>query len=281
MATPSTPDQSVNALMYSSGKYSDMTIICKGKTFKVHQCIVCLQSKPLAAAMDGKFKEGTSKEIDLEDDQPDIVEKMLLYMYTSDYSDGIQPTTADSTETTTTPAKDSSRKKGNKAIRFVPSSTPDPPPGPTQFSADALLTNARVFVIADKYDIQGLKQLATKKYETAVPNAWNCAEFVGSLKLLYEETLESDRVLKDVAVKTAGKHVNDLVDRGEFAALCKVNGELGFDILKASLTAKTLPAKNCGPSTPSCPTCQRNFFVKTVGFEGDGFYCKACDDAFY
>ena len=197
-------------------------------------------------------QEGTSKEIDLEDDAPEIVEKMLSYMYTLDYTDGNQSIIVDSTETATTPAKTKFHKKSGRTIAFVPSSITAPPSGHSQFSAGALLTNTRVFVIADKYDIQGLKQLATKKYKVAVPNAWNCTEFFGSLRLLYEETLESDRLLKDVAVKTAGKHVKDLVDRGEFAALCRLNGELGFEILRASLTIKTC-----------CPSCQGYGSVET------------------
>ncbi|TVY45333.1 Arm repeat protein interacting with ABF2 [Lachnellula occidentalis] len=247
MATPSTPDQrlSVNAMIYSSGKYSDMTIICKGKTFKVHQCIVCLQSKPLAAAMDGKFKEGPSKEIDLEDDQPEIVEKMLSYMYTSDYSDG-----PDSTEPGSTPSK----SVPSASSTAVSSSNPSP--------TSASLTNAQLFVIADKYDIQGLKELAKKKYEEVIADSWNSASFVASLKLLYEETLESDRALKDAAVKVAGQHAKELVDRGEFAALCIEHGQIGFDVLKSSIseslsTTQSRRCANCGAYT-SLPSSIRN-----------------------
>jgi hypothetical protein len=42
--------------LYDTGKYTDMTVKCQGKEWKVHRAIVCSQSKPLAAAMDGKFK---------------------------------------------------------------------------------------------------------------------------------------------------------------------------------------------------------------------------------
>jgi hypothetical protein len=40
----------------AGGKYSDLTIACKGEIFKVHRMVVCLQSKPLAAHIDGAFR---------------------------------------------------------------------------------------------------------------------------------------------------------------------------------------------------------------------------------
>ncbi len=45
--------------LFSSGRYSDLTIKCQGRVFKVHRAIVCLQSKPLAAAIEGGFKVGS------------------------------------------------------------------------------------------------------------------------------------------------------------------------------------------------------------------------------
>jgi len=42
--------------MLKSGKYSDMTICSSGCEFKVHQLIICSQSRFFAAACDGEFK---------------------------------------------------------------------------------------------------------------------------------------------------------------------------------------------------------------------------------
>lgn len=36
--------------------YSDMTLKCDGREIKVHQCIVCLRSPVLAAAVSGDFE---------------------------------------------------------------------------------------------------------------------------------------------------------------------------------------------------------------------------------
>ena len=39
-----------------SGKYSDLTIICRGHEFHVHRAILCTASKFFQAACDGEFK---------------------------------------------------------------------------------------------------------------------------------------------------------------------------------------------------------------------------------
>ena len=44
------------------------------------------------------------------------------------------------------------------------------------------------------------------KYKESLPSGWNSASFVASLKLMYELTPESDRLLKDVAIKAAGEN---------------------------------------------------------------------------
>lgn len=100
--------------LYSSEKYSDLVIKCQGRQWKVHRAVVCPQSKPLAAAVDGNFKvlslstcdvfclpeqEATTGEIDLEGDEPDIVELMLQFLYKGAYSDGRTPYVASGSST--------------------------------------------------------------------------------------------------------------------------------------------------------------------------------------
>lgn len=93
--------------------------------------------------------------------------------------------------------------------------------------------------------MQPLKELAKGRYKRLVPLAWNSASFVSSLKLLYKETPDSDRILKSIAVQVAWEHMKELINRGDFAALCKEIGEISFDVLKVSLTAKPTACVLC------------------------------------
>lgn len=44
-----------NALLLRSGQFSDLTLVCQGRGFLVHQAIVCPRSPVWASAVDGGF----------------------------------------------------------------------------------------------------------------------------------------------------------------------------------------------------------------------------------
>lgn len=51
----------------------------------------------------------------------------------------------------------------------------------------------RWFQIADKNDVQELKQLSKEKYTSVVSQAWNTEGFVQSIALMYTQTMDTDR----------------------------------------------------------------------------------------
>jgi len=56
----------------------------------------------------------------------------------------------------------------------------------------SLLVNAKVYIIAEKYDIQALKQWAVVKYKEVLLATWNSSSFIESAILVFENTPESD-----------------------------------------------------------------------------------------
>ncbi|KAK3897540.1 hypothetical protein C8A05DRAFT_19718 [Staphylotrichum tortipilum] len=42
--------------LLESGDFSDLTFICHGEKFRVHKAVVCTQSAPIKAAVQGGFK---------------------------------------------------------------------------------------------------------------------------------------------------------------------------------------------------------------------------------
>lgn len=134
-----------------------------------------------------------------------------------------------------------------------------------------LLINAKLYIIGDQYDVQPLKKLAKKRYEQLVVGHWNSDSFVASLRLLYEETPETHRPMKDVAVKVVKKHTKELCARDDFMALCTEKGEVAVEALKEVLNPSSLNVSK------SCSHCH---FVNIYTIKNPGNYrtqvCRSC-----
>jgi hypothetical protein len=184
--------------LLETGKWSDLVIKCRGKEWKVHRNIVCLVSKPLAAALEHLFKESLTGEITFEDEDSNTVDRFLTFLYSGDYCDNATIATA---------------KGATQTITGVP---------------EALLTNTKVYVMAGKYDVPALKEHAVKKFTLALPQEGMTASFVSSLKLMYEETPDSDKRLRSAALKFVGENYKELVNNAEFEGLCSAHGQSWF-----------------------------------------------------
>jgi len=196
--------------LMDSGKYSDLTIKCGDQEFRVHRAIVCSRSKPLAAMVDGNWKESEIGVIELNEDPPEMVKKMIQFLYTLQYDDN----------------------RGNTLEHDVPSEShkenPETAEGP-------LLTNAHLFVLGDIYDIHGLREYARSRYEEIVKDRWNNEFFSQSIHLVYEKCTEES--LKGVMVQTAQENIGVLLEREEFLQLLTTFADFGSSLLQASVAA--------------------------------------------
>ena len=63
--------------LFDSDVYADLTVVCNGKSWKVHKAIVCSRSRFFDAAMKAPFREAETGVIDLSSDAQDAVDRML------------------------------------------------------------------------------------------------------------------------------------------------------------------------------------------------------------
>ncbi|UZP41661.1 hypothetical protein NXS19_009477 [Fusarium pseudograminearum] len=82
---------SLSTLLFSD-KFADMTIKCKEREFSAHRAIVCSQSSFFDKALSSNFKEAMTQTVELQEDDPDIVERFLEFLYTGNYTDSVIPT---------------------------------------------------------------------------------------------------------------------------------------------------------------------------------------------
>ncbi|OBS15072.1 hypothetical protein FPOA_14087 [Fusarium poae] len=71
---------------YNKDALSDVTITCDGQEFKAHRVIMSAHSKCFAKALNGDWKESSERQIDIKDFDASVVEAMLRFMYSFDYS---------------------------------------------------------------------------------------------------------------------------------------------------------------------------------------------------
>ncbi|KAK4118054.1 POZ domain-containing protein [Parathielavia appendiculata] len=71
--------------LLGSDKFSDMTIHCGDRVFKAHRAIVCSQSAFFDKALTGGFSEAATSIINLPEDDPDVMERFLEFLYTGTY----------------------------------------------------------------------------------------------------------------------------------------------------------------------------------------------------
>lgn len=105
-----------------------------------------------------------------------------------------------------------------------------------------LLANAQVYVMADKYDISALKELARKKYTVIVGETWQTGGFMDSAELVFEKTQPGDS-LRKVIINTAATHVQTLIQERWFVKMLEGKGELAVEVLNGML-AQGVDARN-------------------------------------
>ncbi|KAF4442454.1 Kelch-like protein 21 [Fusarium austroafricanum] len=152
-----------------TGEFTDFTFACNGRNIQVHKVIICTQSPVFRAACAGPFKEAISGTYDLTSHQPDMIQLMVDYLYTGDYS--VDDNKADDERTT--------------------------------YHSSDLSTHAIMYALGDEYDIEGLRDLSAKKYSLSLERDINIDDFLLSIPYVYSLTLETSRDLRDPALEFA------------------------------------------------------------------------------
>ncbi|KAI7550828.1 hypothetical protein KC331_g2932 [Hortaea werneckii] len=176
--------------LLDTGEYSDLTIKCGLRAFKVHKAIVCARSEYFAAASKpGAFKEGATGTIELlstvdpnaakDDpsfDDPAAVKLMTDFLYLHDYP--LTRTYLDASDPLDLFSK-------------ILCSSGD-------FGA---IMDVKVYALGSKYQIPSLQSASLKKFEEAANLAWATDEFVHAVHLVHSTTPDSDKGLRDVTAR--------------------------------------------------------------------------------
>ncbi|KAL2048362.1 hypothetical protein N7G274_000273 [Stereocaulon virgatum] len=152
------------AHLYDDRSDADLTIICGDKMVKVHSLALWPRSPYFHRMCKGGFKEASTGIIELKEEDPFLLGRMLSYCYMMGWT---------------------SRKHEDE----------------TTWISD-LDTMVRMYTVGDKYDIQGLKEEAKERFSehTSQINSKLVYDFLGCLPKIYQDVLPHDRELRNAAV---------------------------------------------------------------------------------
>lgn len=170
---------------------------------------------------------------------------MIRYLYTDDYDDY-----KSSQEMIAIPVLYNSGSEDSLVIRASSYRGTSPPPALEEESL-CLMFNVKMYIAGDKYDISGLRKLAAAKFKSRAANQWNSTAFTEAALHLWENTVESDRQLRDIVISFAHQNIDALLDRGEFTAFIKGNGDFSFDIVRV-LCGRSLEVVHADPEAVVC-----------------------------
>jgi hypothetical protein len=97
-------------------------------------------------------------------------------------------------------------------------------------TATQLLTHVKMYEIADKYDVVGLKKLAREKFRGSCAKFWNNEIFTVAAKHVLLTTVPEDKGLRDIVSAAIFDH-KELVQKPKVQALMKEFSDLALGIL--------------------------------------------------
>jgi hypothetical protein len=153
--------------LLASEKYSDLTILCHGREFKVHKAILCPQSEVFSKICDTDMQEKRTGTIEHEEFDDDTMQRMIEFAYGKEYSVTCRPKYVLDED-----VEASATSIGSLAIEAAPATGGVTlwrddgamaviDKGPVELSiADKLVIHARVYGLADYYDMPELRDYA-------------------------------------------------------------------------------------------------------------------------
>ncbi|KAF4337301.1 hypothetical protein FBEOM_8814 [Fusarium beomiforme] len=211
----------------SEGHYSDISVVCRGKEFKIHRAIVCTQSGWFEKAFLSPPKKRTIRSVTLDED-PDVFQHLLEFLYTGTYTVR-KPLTPDEAERTKeiqetleghprcTIAKDNVPARHVRRSTRLLSTAPAPPqpetaPKSSEISFPSEISHSvNLFIMAQKYGIPALQLLVRDRFYVTCKDRW-----VNKSWSNWDATKEFEDVVLEVYVST------EEVNTPLWKALCKL-----------------------------------------------------------
>jgi hypothetical protein len=194
---------------------------------------------------------------------------MIEYFYHFDYNKGCDCSSFWSSSW-------NQKKKSKKRTQLAVDNSASIPPSstPAVISPDSMLVHAKVFAMAVKYQVDGLRDLAVSKFTEAVKAGWDHESFAHTIFTVYNSTTDDATDLREIVADTIFDHFEALKNKDEVEVVVSSTGGLAYNLLKRSSTMvckqkshqaqtmRTVWCRACDFTETCCYYCYNNYNPK-------------------
>ncbi|GAM42787.1 BTB/POZ domain protein [Talaromyces pinophilus] len=224
------PHQGISAMWgryLESGEYSDFLVTCANREFHVHRLVICPRSSYFRLMCKDNFKEGITQKLELVDEDPDVFQSVLTFLYTGIYetckitgSEEIE--SAPSTERSCNSSEDSENDDENQHQGGRPATTED------------ILAHVQLYASGDKFDIRDLKEVSSKMFRNQLNRtSVEKLDVPDIIRAVYTSTPHNDAALRPVLIDYCVQNLNALLVQPGMAEVLSDFGECAFEILRS------------------------------------------------
>ena len=157
------------------------------------------------------MQEAGDRIVNLENDDPELVARTLVYIYGQDYPVTFQEKS----------------RFANSARKLLPGCSPDPKGGSKD--ANPLSIHAAVYGIADKYNCRSLKNTCEQAYVGQLSTQTSFRDFIHSVNIIYETTPVGDKGLRKWAVWFSQSYKEAIQIHPGFESLFRSRADFAWD----------------------------------------------------
>jgi hypothetical protein len=185
------------------------------------------------------MQESTARVMELHEDEPEMVARMLLCLYTSDYPVN---------------AHENRKSRAQSVEQLIEQGRTHASDRDYVFETNPYLVISKMYVLADKYDISALKELCVTKLKAMklASKPDKLQSFLESLDHVYNSTPFTCSSLRIAAAGIVQKNYRDIMTddttKSKLRDACLANAQIGWVLFSMLFWARDLLCKNCDVS---------------------------------
>ena len=182
-------------------------------------------------------QEAKTGVINLNDDDPATVKRMLSFIYLQGYGDTDEKPFSSSKEMKDSVPATVSNEGDPTHVDFNELPTTEEVERESKALANdlhlRLLNNISEYAIADKYEIPDLNKLAEVKFSAIISEIWPHKDFPAVIQAVFESTPSNDTGLRGVVTKVCLEHIDEIIKDEAYTSLLRTTEVLAFSLLQS------------------------------------------------